>query len=58
MKQKQKISEIDLKFLKMDFPNNWKYLRKKLACPYEYFNGIDDYQKPFYYLKKKPSSVN
>ena len=35
--------ENDFKILKTDFPdNNWKYLTKKLAYPYEYFNSIDD----------------
>ena len=30
----------------MEFPDKWKYLFKKLAYPYEYFNCIEDYQKP------------
>ena len=38
--------ENDLKILKTGFPDKWNYLTKKLAYPYEYFNSIDDYQKP------------
>ena len=43
----------DLKILKTGFPDKWKYLTKKLADPYEYFNSIDDYQKPVDNLEKK-----
>ena len=42
-----------LKILKRGFPDKWKYLTKKLAYPYEYFNCIDDYQKPVNNLKKE-----
>ena len=42
----------DLKILKTEFPDKWKYLTKKLAYPYEYFNSIDDHQKPVDNLKK------
>ena len=45
--------EIDLKILKTGFPDKWKYLTKKLAYPYDYFNSIDDYQKPVDILKKE-----
>ena len=47
------MGENDLKFLKTEFPNKWKYLTKKLAYPYEYFNCIDDCQKPVDNLEKK-----
>ena len=47
------IGENDLKILKTGFPDKWKYLTKKLAYPYEYFNSIDDYQKPVDKLEKK-----
>ena len=47
------IGENDLKLLKTGFPDKWKYLTKKLAYPYEYFNSIDDYQKPVDNLEKK-----
>ena len=47
------MGEIDLKILKTGFPDKWKYLTKKLAYPYEYFNSIDDYQKPVDNLKQK-----
>ena len=39
--------------MKTGFPDKWKYLTKKLAYPYEYFNSIDDYQKPVNNLKKE-----
>ena len=44
---------VDLKILKKEFPDNWQYLNKKLAYPYQYFNSIDDYQKPVDNLKKE-----
>ena len=47
------IGENDLKILKTGFPDKWKYLTKKLAYPYEYFNSIEDYQKPVDNLKKE-----
>ena len=40
------MGENDPKILKTGFPDKWKFLTKKLAYPYEYFNCIDDYQKP------------
>ena len=43
----------DFKILKKEFPNKWKYLNKKLAYPYQYFNSINDYQKPVDKLKKE-----
>ena len=45
--------ENDLKILKTGFPDKWKYLTKKLAYPYEYFNSIGDYQKPVDNLEKE-----
>ena len=47
------ICENDLKILKTGFPDMWKFLTKKLAYPYEYFNSIDDYQKPVNNLQKE-----
>ena len=47
------ISEIDPKIFKEDFPEELKYLNLKLAYPDEFFNGIDDYQKPDNNLKKE-----
>ena len=47
------MGENDLKILKTGFPDKWKYLTKKLAYPYEYFNSIEDYQKPVDNLKKE-----
>ena len=43
----------DFKILKKEFPNKWKFLNKKLAYPYQYFNIINDYQKPVAKLKKE-----
>ena len=45
--------ERNLKILKTEFPDKWKNLTKKVAYPYEYFNSIDDYQKPVDNLKKE-----
>ncbi len=47
------MGENDLKILKDGFPDKWKYLTKKFAYPYEYFNSSDDYQKPVNDLKKE-----
>ena len=47
------MGENDPKILKTEFRDKWKYLTKKLAYPYEYFNGIVDYQKPVDNLRKE-----
>ena len=47
------MGENDLKIFKTGFPYKWKYLTKKLAYPYEYFNSIDDYQKSVDNLEKE-----
>ena len=47
------IGENDPKLLKTEFPDKWRYLTKKLAYPYEYFNSIEDYNKPVDNLEKK-----
>ena len=47
------LDEDDFKILKKEFPDKWRYLNKKLAYPYEYFNNIDDYKKPVDNLKKE-----
>ena len=39
--------------MKTGFPDRWKFLTKKLAHPYEYFNSIEDYQEPVNDLKKE-----
>ena len=39
------MGENNLKILKTEFLDKWKYLTKKLAFPYENFNCVDDYQK-------------
>ena len=39
--------------MKTGFPHKWKNLSKELAYPYEYFDGIDDYQKSVDNLKKE-----
>ena len=43
----------DIKLSKTEFPDKWKYLTKKLAYPYEFFNSIDDYRKPVDNLKEE-----
>ena len=43
----------DFEILKKEFPDKWMYLGKKLAYPYEYFNSIEDYEKPVDDLKKE-----
>ena len=43
----------DFKILRKEFPDKWQYLNKNLAYPYQYFNNIDDYQKPVNNLKKE-----
>ena len=45
--------ENDLKFLKDALDDRWKYLTKKLGYPDEFFNSIDDYQKPTTDLKEE-----
>ena len=47
------MGENDLKILETGLPDKWKYSTKKLAYPYEFFNSIDDYQKPIDNLKKE-----
>ena len=47
------MGENDLQILKTGFPDKWKFSTKKLAYPYEYFNSINDYQKPADNLKKE-----
>ena len=42
-----------LKLLKTEFADKWKYLAKKLAYPYEYFNSIDGYRKSVDNSKKE-----
>ena len=47
------MGENDLKILKTEFPDKWKYLTRKLAYPHEYFNCIEVYQKPLDNLEKE-----
>ena len=47
------LDEDDFKILKKEFPDKWQYLNKKLAYPNQYFNCIDDYQKPVDKLKNE-----
>ena len=47
------MGENDLKILKTGFPDKWKYLTKTLAYPYEFFNSIEDYNKPVDKLENK-----
>ena len=47
------MGENDLRILRIGFPDKWKYLTKKLAYPYEFFNCIEDYKKPVDNLKRE-----
>ena len=47
------MGENDLEILKTGFLDKRRYLTKKLASPYEYFNSIEDNQKPVDNLKKE-----
>ena len=47
------MGENDLKILKIGFPDKWKFLAEELAYPYEFFNCIEDYQKPIGILKNE-----
>ena len=47
------LGENDLKTLKTELPDKWKYLTKKTAYPCEYFFSIDDYQRPLDNIKKE-----
>ena len=40
------MGEKDPKILKTGFPDKWKYPTKSIAYSYEFFNCIEDYQKP------------
>ena len=50
---KNNMSENDLKIFKTELPDKCKFFSKKLTYPFEYFNSIDDYQKPVEILKKE-----
>ena len=43
----------DFIILKKEFPDEWQYLNKKIAYPYQYFNSVDDYKKAVDNLKKQ-----
>ena len=47
------IGENDLKILKTGSSDEWKYLTKKLAYPYEFFKSFADYPKPVNNFKKE-----
>ena len=47
------MGENDLKVLKTGFPDKWKFITKKLAYPYEFFNCTEDYQKLVDNLKEE-----
>ena len=47
------MGENDPKIIKTELPDKWKNLTKKLANPFEYFNSVDDYQKPIDNLEKE-----
>ena len=39
------LDEDDFKNFRNEFPDDWQYLNKKLAHPYQYFHSIDDFKK-------------
>ena len=44
----------DLNILRTEYPDSkWEKLTEKLAKPNEYFNSLDDYQKPVDNLRKE-----
>ena len=45
--------EDDFIIFKKEFPDNRNLLNKKLAHPYEFFDEIEDYEKPVDNLKKQ-----
>ena len=47
------MGENDLKILKDEIDDKWKFLTRKSAYPYEFFNSINDYQKSVTDLKKE-----
>ena len=47
------MGENDPEILKTGLPDKLKFLTKKLAYPYEFFNFIEDYQKPVNNLKNE-----
>ena len=49
----EKLDSNDFIILKKEFPDKWQFFLRKLAYPYQYFNSIDDYQKPVDNLKKE-----
>ena len=51
------MGENDHKLFKMEFPDKWKYITKKLAYPYEPFNTINDWEKPVDKSKKNFSEL-
>ena len=47
------MGENDLKILQDEFGDKWIFLTKKLVHPYEFFDSINDYQKPVTDLRKE-----
>ena len=47
-----KMGENNVKISKIELPDKWKYLTKKLAYPYEFFNCIENCQNSVENLKK------
>ena len=48
------MKEYDLRYLKREnVDNSWKHSTRKVDYPYEYFNSIDEYQKPVDNIKKE-----
>ena len=49
----ENLNNDDFISLKKESPDKWEFLNEKLAYPNEFFDNIDDYQKPVNDLKKE-----
>ena len=48
----ESLKDNDYIHLKRNFPNHWMLLKNKLAYPYEFYNTLEDYEKPIDELLK------
>ena len=46
------LNDDDYIHLKKHFPNHWMLLKNKLACPYEFYKTLEDYERPIEDLLK------
>ena len=47
------VNNDDFLILIKEFSDKWQFFLKKITCPYEYFNSVDDYKKPVDNFKKE-----